>query len=403
MKKYIGGFIFVIALVVVPWGLSGAYMKSAGVVVTGTVIAKHEAFLLPGGDTARHVCEITYQYRPLDAAYPETVMQRVDEQFYRSLQVGSAVRVRYSPSRLLRSFGGMGLYLEDASLLSRLHYGPPDPQDIAKAGAVALAIALALLAYAIKRKSLGVSAGVVALVCFPSVLLAVSALLLFPALYWAWRRSPGKGYGLSLLTTVVFSVAVVYWRVQHAPSFPSGPVQHGTATVRQLRVVDEIWSDAWETSGHSAGNRIGRPFEMVDMEYMPEGANETIHALDRVDRNSVAGLREGATVRIEYAQADPNSARIAGATRNYARQTAVYLLLVMYGLGAIVTFALIPIRRAILRVLRASPMVRPFTDPDAAITQLAAIDKMIDSPAGDPRRARFEEIVAARHSRRKGT
>jgi len=67
--------------------------------VAGIVLAMRKAFVMPGGDTWRHIFEITYEYRPLDSRFPETVVQRVDEGFYRGLQVGSAVQVRYSPSR----------------------------------------------------------------------------------------------------------------------------------------------------------------------------------------------------------------------------------------------------------------------------------------------------------------
>ena len=55
MKRIIAGFIFVVALAAVPWALATGYMKSAGIVVTGKVTTKREMFLLPGGDTSRHI------------------------------------------------------------------------------------------------------------------------------------------------------------------------------------------------------------------------------------------------------------------------------------------------------------------------------------------------------------
>src|SRR5690349_11016479 len=155
MKKFVAGFLLVAGLAIVPWLSSAAYMRNAGLVVSGKVLAKREAFLMPGGDTWRHIFAVTYEYRPLDMPYKETVIQRVDAEFFRTLHVGSPVQVRYSPSRLLRSFAGMGLYLEGASPFARLKFGPPDSRDVVRAGALALAGFLGLIAYRRKSKPVG--------------------------------------------------------------------------------------------------------------------------------------------------------------------------------------------------------------------------------------------------------
>ncbi len=393
MKKFVTGLVVITFLIVVPWIVSAQYMKAAGVVVTGKVIAKREAILLPGGDTFRRVFEITYEYRALDASYPVTVVQRVDQAFYRSLNVGSSVRVRYSPSGLLRSFAGVGIYLEDASISSRLRYGPPDEQDLAMDVALGTALLFGLIAGGRRSKVFGVIAAVIALTCFPSVLLAACAFVLFPALFWASRRSPGKGYGLALLTIVALSIAVIYWRVPHASPLPSGPLRTGTAVVRQLRTVNEIWSNAWETSGRTSGENIHTPFEMADLEFTPEGGSEPIHALDRVDVKSVPGLHEGSVVPIQYSAANPDSARIAGATRDFAKETTVYLLSLAYGMGAVVTFVFVPIRRAVARTFFSSRVGRLFTDPNAAMRQIAEITSLSQLPVDDPRRKRLETAL----------
>ena len=135
-------------------------------------------------------------------------------------------------------------------------------------------------------------------------------MFLFPTLFWASRRNLGKGYGLALLATIALCAAVVYWRVPHAAAFPPGQVRNSTAIVRQERVVDEIWSDAWETySGRTNGQKISQPFEMVDLEFTPEAAGEPIHVLDHIDLKSVPGLREGAAVPIQYSSSDRSRLR----------------------------------------------------------------------------------------------
>ena len=403
MKRAVAGFIFVFALAIVPWITMSAYMKSAGIVVAGRVLDKRETFSLPGGDTWKHVFEITCEYRTLDSPYPETFMQRVDSPFYHSLHAGSPVRVRYSPSRLLRSFAGMGIYLEDSSILSRLHDGPPDRRDIAMAGALIVAAIVGLVGYLAKKKALGVIAAVIAGVCFPMALFAASGLLLFPGLFWASRRNPGKGYGWALFTTVALSVGVTYWRVPRSSPLPADSIRNGTATVQQVRVADELWSNAWETYGRRAGENICEPFQMVELVFTPEGASEPIHVLDRIDMNSVAGLRDGSSVPIQYSAIDPDSTRIVGASRNYARQATTYLFCLVYGTGAVVTFVFIPAAHGLRKLFQASPVVQTFTDPSAAITRLRKMNSWTQLTNEDPRLKQLDEMVRARQSRREGT
>lgn len=362
MRRGVASLIFVLALAIVPWVLSNLYMRSAGIRVTGKVLAKRETFLLPGGDSWKHIFEITYEYRPLDSVNSETVVQRVDAGLYRSTRTGSPIQVRYSQSPFLRSFAGMGLYLEDSSALSRLHYGPPAPEDIAMAVALAIAAIFGLIAYSTRNKVLGVIAAVIAGICFPMTLLAVCGFLAFPALFWATRRNPGKGYGWALITTIALSVGVAYWRIPRSSRLPSDSIRNATATVRQVRVADELWSDTWETYGRTAGEHIRQPFQMVDLEFTPDGASEPIHVLDRIDLNSVPGLREGSSVSVQYSALEPDSARILGASRNYARQAITYLLCLVYGAGGVIAFAVMPLANAIKKVLRASAVLRAFTD-----------------------------------------
>src|SRR5437773_3658881 len=115
MKRVIVTLIVITAVAVLPWAIMTAYMNSADIVVDGKVTEKREAFVMPGSDSWNHIFEVTYQYQPLDSPYPQTAGHPVDPSLYHRLRVGSAVQVRYSPSRLLRPMEGVGSFLAGSS------------------------------------------------------------------------------------------------------------------------------------------------------------------------------------------------------------------------------------------------------------------------------------------------
>src|SRR5439155_26507191 len=111
-------------------------------------------------------------------------------------------------------------------------------------------------------------------------------------LFLAWRRNPGKGYGWLLLATMASTAPLLYWRIPQPSPLPSGPTRDAAGVVPRMRIVDQIW-----TSEEGVQN-IRHPFQMLVLEFTPDGANESTHVLARVDFDSVPGLREGAAVRI---------------------------------------------------------------------------------------------------------
>jgi hypothetical protein len=388
-RYYIVAFVVILALGVVPWAIATAYMNETA---EGTVIAKREAFVMPGGDSWEHVFEITYRFRTPDSPYPETAAHKVAPALYRRLQIGSTVRVRYSPLRLLRSMVGVGSFLADSSWLSRVGYESGDVHEFAELGGIGVAVLMAVAAYKRKSKLLGVAAAVIGGVCVPVFLLAVTGFFLFPILFWAWRGHPGKGYGWALLGTMALSTAAVYWRIPRPTPMPPGPRREATAIVRRARVVNEIWSNVREgsSSGSEGGQDIRRPFQMADLEFTPEGATEPIHVLDRVDLDSVPGLREGARVQIYYSSADARLARIAGGTRNYAQQALIYLLGFAYGIGAALAFVVFPAIHIVKKLVRSSSIFGPLISHYQTMQQLSSL------PADDPRRKAWDAFMRTR-------
>ena len=141
---------------------------------------------------------------------------------------------------------------------------------------------------------------------------------------------------------------------------------------------------------------VKRGFEMLDLEFTPEGASEPVHVLDSIDRNSVPGLQVGVVLPVEYSAVDPDSARITGATRNYGRQNAVHILIIAYTVAAVVTFAFLPIRRLAGKLSESSQILRPFTHPEAAVTRISGQVSWSQLPENDPRRKLLEALFRAR-------
>jgi hypothetical protein len=183
---------------------------------------------------------------------------------------------------------------------------------------------------------------------------------------------------------MLVTAAVIYWRIPRPAELPGGATRTAVATVRRTAVADHIWS-GHETSGQS----LRQPFQMADLEFTPVGWTESVHALDRLDVDSVPGLREGSTVRLVYSGGDPRLAHIDSGTRTYAENALTYLLELDFGAAAVVLFLVLPILVLADRLL---------TRLGAAIpSPNAVLQRFSEMPPDDPRRKRMEEILRGRY------
>jgi hypothetical protein len=394
MKWVIVALLAVVAAAISPWAIGIAYMHLAGQVVEGKVIGKHEAILLPGGDSWDHVFEITYSYRPVDSSYPETAKHRVDSHLYRRTKIGSAVRVRYSPLRMLWPVVGLGSFLDESSLLSRLGLELFTTRHIAAVATILVGLSIALFAYRRKSVRLGIIAAWITLIPAPAPFLAITAFVVFPMLFWSWQHNKRGVYGWLFLGSIPFCAAVVDWNIPQPTQLPANSPQ-STAIVRQMRVVNEIWTNYGKGAEDAGGQGIRQPFQMVDLEFRPDGASDSMHVLDRVDLNSVAGLREGGTAQIAYSSTDPDIARIAGGTRHYPRLNLLYLLGLTYGIGGTLAVLVLPGIVLADRFLHSLGKALPFRTPEDSIQLLSRF------PIGDPRRAAIEKVMQALQRRQR--
>ena len=231
----------------------------------------------------------------------------------------------------------------------------------------ALGVTLLLVVMSFRRKStpLGYVAALVAAIVLAGVL--PLGFVVFPILFGIWRRQPGRGFGWILLTSMVLSALVLYWRIPSPPSMPPGPQRDATAIARQVHVVNQMWGNH-----RDGGEGLWRTYQMVDLEFTPEGASEPVHVLDRVDLGSVSQLTKGATVRVFYSVSDPRVARIAAGTRTYAVNALAYFLFLTYGLAALIVLVVWPAIGLAERIGRRFLNLAG-TVPDGAVQQVSRL------------------------------
>jgi hypothetical protein len=119
------------------------------------------------------------------------------------------------------------------------------------------------------------------------------------------RRSPL----LMFLTFAAAIVAGVTWLVLPAPWLPAldAPVRTAQAEVRRLETVTRSF-----INGRRADIPAPQPWELVELQFVPEGGDQPVVAVDGVDAGSVPGLAIGARVPVSYNARDPRDARLPG-------------------------------------------------------------------------------------------
>jgi hypothetical protein len=352
-------------------------------VADGEVVQKREAITMPLDDTWRHEFEIGYTYQPRDQKHPRLGRHLVDAAVYDRLHVGSQVKVRYRPALT-------GSAIDDSALAdtwwwSRRPTESESGRELEELAAFAVAAAIGLVAYRRRSRWLGVAAGTVAITVASSVLLI--GWFIFPLLFWIWRAHRGKGFGWTLALSIALTTAVIYYRVPRPTSLRAGPHADSRAVVRRVRVVDRMWASSSSSGESSGGEPIRYPFQMIDVEFTPQGAAEAIHVLDRVDLGSLPGLKEGMVLPVTYPRAEPRSARIAGGTREFGRHAFVYFLELTYGIGAALAFVMFPAVYLVVRLARRSRALRLAFDPTERTRLLSQL------PADDPRREKIERLI----------
>jgi hypothetical protein len=112
------------------------------------------------------------------------------------------------------------------------------------------------------------------------------------------------------------------------PRSPAGPWREATAVVSDLTHVTE-YSIAEEII------QLRWPFNTVQLSFTPEGRDRPVVAVDVVETASAPDLMKGQTVRIQWPEDDPRSAKIVGARPGAPWANWFYGIIVTTGVGLV--------------------------------------------------------------------
>jgi hypothetical protein len=127
-------------------------------------------------------------------------------------------------------------------------------------------------------------------------------------LWLGLRRASPVLKGLTVLAAIVFGVIWIRFPTPWPPPIEP-PVRTATAEVRSVRTVTHSF-----LSGGSTGTVAApQPWEVVELQFVPEGRDKPVIAVDGVDVGSVAGLEVGARLPVSYSANRPRDARLVGA------------------------------------------------------------------------------------------
>jgi hypothetical protein len=139
------------------------------------------------------------------------------------------------------------------------------------------------------------------------------------AIFFLYRALRIRMAAWLLLAWLCFTVG--YLVLPRAEPDPRRPVT-GTATVDSITQIDTVGE-----TDNSDGIPLQQPYQIVRLKFVPEGMDTAVTAIDKIDEDSVPGLKEGQSAAIVYDATNPRIARLQVGTRSFPRQARVIVIL----------------------------------------------------------------------------
>lgn len=270
------------------------YLDFAGILISGKVYLKRESISVREDDWTRDL-SVTATYQPAGELIPSYASAKVDPDTYDRLRIGSPVTIRYLSSRGLRQFP----LIVSARFADQWTFSLPKDR-------------------------------------YAGVIRAIVLLLGIVTLAVLWRKAHINAAGWLLIPYVPFVFCALM--MPRAEPGPAAPKRTARATVNQLTEVTEILA-----TSESSGVEATQPYQIVELQFVPEGRTEPVIGVDKIDSGSIPGLTKGKVVDIDYQADRPRTVLMRGGTRTFpqkayeavAKNAGVYLLL----LGALALLA----------------------------------------------------------------
>jgi hypothetical protein len=104
----------------------------------------------------------------------------------------------------------------------------------------------------------------------------------------------------------------------------------GIITVSESPRRTQHRSNSW-----SHPERLTVPYQVVQLRLVPDGAADSVLAVDEVDVGSAPSLGPGAVVKVRYQAAAPREAMLVEATRTFRQRNRFHFLFLVIGAGGI--------------------------------------------------------------------
>ena len=268
-----------------------AFVDTKGVETAGALVEKQETVRISYTEWFRRL-QIVATYRIPGQPLEHRATCDVDQPTYDSLHIGNPVTVHYIPTLLTQPF------------VSATHLSP-----------CTSSAAIGINPVLMHRLTLALATLLLILVLWKILRLRIAAWLLLP-----WF--------------VIVAAIIVLPRAEPAPQQP-----HSTkATVHQVVTIKDLLAD-----GRSIP--LSRPYQIISLEYTPDGMDRPVVAVDKIDLNSIPDLQENQLLDIDYDAANPRIARLRAGTRTFPEH-AVGMVLVLCAVFLVLFLIFFAIRTA---------------------------------------------------------
>jgi hypothetical protein len=289
MKNVIKLLIFAgICLVSYRWD---AIIDSLGTAVPGSITEKRESIRTNYADWFRRF-QIVAAYKTPGYPLERHTICDVDQEIFDGLHTGSPVTVHYLPG------------LVSIPILPATHISPCPPWGIFGSNPD------------LYRRSLYL---------YGSLAIILGVLFLLRIRRVAWLLLPWS------------ALFLVYGICPHVEPVPLEP-RPVKAVVKQITLVRTIMDSGRRY--HEEPIVLNHPYQLVQLQYTPQGRLEPVMAVDSIDSNSIPALTVGQVLNVDYDARNPRVARIPGATRMF-REQAIWQLGLIYSVMVAVLLLLL--------------------------------------------------------------